>query len=323
MATINEEQMRHELKRSTLNFKMKKGVNNMSTKTNAKDLRTLLLEDEPTRDFYLSLEHSLRANHILGGQIEVPEQAMTRIKEIVKETSALYDEVLKVPVGTDGRIVIDTGEFMFTWGALSEVDVQPQRLEVEDLTLGGYIKVCKSALEDTTINTYEYIEAMLAETLARALDHGMINGAGDYETVLEPVGVLKNLAPTNEVTSDFTIKDLLSKVSLITQGDKKDIGEVIAVMKRSTYYTEVLPQVTTNQETPNINGVRVKFTGAVGDNTILLGDFSQYLLTERAEGKITRSDDKYFTDDQSVFKLVSRYDGKPLNMNAFVKVTKA
>ena len=96
----------------------------------------------------------------------------------------------------------------------------------------------------------------------------------------------------------------------------------MAVMKRQTYYQDILPITTNVLPYPNINGIRVKYSAAVGDNEIILGDLKEYILAERSGIRINMSEHQRFLEEQTIFRVVGRYDGKPHNDKAFVKLIK-
>ncbi len=194
---------------------------------------------------------------------------------------------------------------------------------MNDIRLGGYLPIGKGTLEDSVIDTAMYVEEILAKAMGYALDNGILNGVGDYEKVFEPIGILMNLPESNILNTEFTVPNILSSISLIDKGNKADIEEVVAVMKRQTYYKGILPIINNILPYPNINGIRVKFSAAVGDDEIILGDLKEYILEERNQIRIEQSDHQRFLEDQTIFKIVGRYDGKPHNNKAFVKIIKS
>lgn len=289
------------------------------------ELRNLLQVKE-VREFYNTLQLSLRKGFIVGGTLEVPELVQDRLRDLLTIYSGLYSEVQVVPVGTDGRVLVSVGEAEAKWDevkiSLEELQSSIDLIEMEDIRLGGYIPISNGVLDDSVVNMVLYLEELLVKALALGIDNGIINGVGDYVSVYEPIGVLKNLPVENVVTKSFTLSNILSQISLIGTGSKDDIGEVIAVMKRKTYYKDILPLANPVLPYPNINSIRVKFSAAIADDTIIIGDFKEYILAERNSIRIEQSTDQLFLEDQTVFKIIGRYDGKPHINNAFVKIVK-
>ena len=318
-----------ELKKRELSHKLKQlrtedvPMTNYSNRRN--EIRRLLQVKE-VRDFYNKLQLLLRGQAVTGS-LEIPELVEDRIKELLSTYSGLYDEVQVVPVGTDGRAVIGAGEPAAKWDqittTLEELEASMDLIEMEDIRVGGYLLTGNAVIEDSIVNMSLYLEELLVKSLAYGLDDGIINGQGDYVTTFEPIGILMNLPAGNNVTAPFTAKDILSKIELIDTSNKRDIGEVVAVMKRKTYYKDILTISNTALPYPNINGVRVKFSGAVANDQIILGDFKEYILGERNRMRIeSSSNGSLFITEQTIFKIVGRYDGKPNNEKAFVRIGK-
>lgn len=285
-----------------------------------------LLRNEQIAKFYDEVQISLREGHIIGKTLNMPEEVRDRIKDLMVMYSGFYEEVQVVPVGIDGRVLVSIGEAKAKWNDIvvsnEELNSSIDLLEMEDIKVGGHLPISNSVLEDSVIETALYIEELLAKAMGYAIDNGILNGKGDYVTVYEPIGILKNLPISNVVTTEFTVPKILSNISLIDKGKKDDIGEVVAVMKRQTYYKDILPITNNVLSYPNINGIRVRYSAAVGDNEIILGDLKEYILSERSGIRIDMSEHRRFLEEQTMFRVVGRYDGKPHNNKAFVKLIK-
>ena len=293
-----------------------------------------LLRSKPVRNFYSDLQVRLRNGSLSrGAEIVIPEEAEDSLTELIKEYSALYSEVRMIPIGIDGRAVVSVDDVKATWSfsadILPEMDLSLTAIELADNKLGCFTSVPNSTLENTLIDIALYIEDLLAQAMAYGFDDAVINGAGDNAAVFEPRGIMMNLPVTNKVDEPLETFDnmisspglILHNIGLITSGTKDDIGEVIAVMKRKTYYKYASTGNNSSLPYPNLNGVRVKFTPAVGDNKMILGDFKQYVMGKRRGAKIAASDQVKFTDDQTLFRVSGRFDGQPLNNAAFVEIT--
>lgn len=293
-----------------------------------------LLRSKPVRNFYSDLQVRLRNGSLSrGAEIVIPEEAEDSLTELIKEYSALYSEVRMIPIGIDGRAVVSVDDVKAAWSfsadILPEMDLSLTAIELADNKLGCFTSVPNSTLENTLIDIALYIEDLLAQAMAYGFDDAVINGAGDNAAVFEPRGIMMNLPVTNKVDEPLETFDnmisspglILHNIGLITSGTKDDIGEVIAVMKRKTYYKYASTGNNSSLPYPNLNGVRVKFTPAVGDNKMILGDFKQYVMGKRRGAKIAASDQVKFTDDQTLFRVSGRFDGQPLNNAAFVEIT--
>ncbi|AJH02113.1 hypothetical protein LF65_05605 [Clostridium beijerinckii] len=301
-------------------------MNNIQRRSQLREL----LRNQEIAKFYDEMQISLREGHIIGGVLNIPEVVRDRVKDLMAMYSGFYDEVQVVPVGIDGRVFVSVGEVIAKWNdvavSLEELDSSIDLLEMEDIKVGGYLPVSNAVLKDSVIDTAMYIEELLAKAMGYAIDNGILNGVGDTSgdgpVIYEPIGILKNLPVSNVVTTEFTVPKILSSIGLIDNGNKEDIGEVVAVMKRQTYYKDILPITTNVLPYPNINGIRVKYSTAVGDNEIILGDLKEYILAERSGIRINMSEHQKFIEDQTIFRVVGRYDGKPHNDKTFVKLIK-
>lgn len=293
-----------------------------------------LLRNKTVRDFYSDLQVRLRNGSLSrGAGIVIPEKAEDSLTELIEQYSALYSEVRMIPIGIDGRAVVSVDDVKAVWSfshdILTEMDSSLAAVELGDNKIGCFTSVPNSALENVLIDMALYIEDLLAQAMAYGFDDAVINGAGDNVSIFEPRGIMMNLPTINQVTLTMDAMDqslvspghILNEISLITPGTKDDIGEVIAVMKRKTYYNYAAAGANSSLPYPNLNGVRVKFTPAVGDKKIILGDFKQYVMGKRRGAKIASSNQVQFTKDQTLFRVSGRFDGQPLNNAAFVEIT--
>jgi HK97 family phage major capsid protein len=218
---------------------------------------------------------------------------------------------------------------------VQELATSFSRTELDGYKVGGFIPVCNAVLEDSMIGLANFIEERLAMAIAKALDKAILVGEG--ATAKQPTGVLTALNGLTDrnVTSDFTLGDVVGNMALIDDGeDGVPVGEVVAVMKRSTYYARLAPQtfqptadgrlVVQTAQSPRLpDGTRVVFSQYAPDDTIILGDFKKYLLGERKGVQLAVSTDVRFIQDETVFKGTARYDGKPIYNDYFVVITYA
>ena len=171
----------------------------------------------------------------------------------------------------------------------------------------------------------------IARALAKALDKAILKGEGAAKK--QPDGIITKLASDHKVTlTDPKLADVLKQIKLIDTGDDS-VGEIVAVMKRSTYYDRFL-DYTINVDSagnvvgklPNLNnlnlcGLRVVFNQYMDADNVLFGEFSQYTLVEREDIAIDNSVHVKFAEDQTAFRGKGRFDGKPIKPEAFVLVT--
>lgn len=274
---------------------------------------------------------------VTGGELTVPEIVVNRIMDIMGDYTTLYPLVDKVRANGTVRILLDTDTTAATWieqnAAIPTGDVGT----ITDISFDGY-KVGKVTfvdncmLQDSIINLDDYVSKKIARSIALALDKAIVKGEGS--TKKQPDGIIPKLSDTHKVTvtAPTGYADIVKPIGLIDTGEDS-VGEIVAVMRRSTYYNRLLQysiQPTSdgnvvgklpNLRTPDLLGLRVVFNNFVDDDTILYGDFGKYTLVERETITIDSSPHVKFTEDQTGFRGKGRFDGKPTNANAFVLVT--
>lgn len=284
------------------------------------------------RSFYEGIQSAAKEKRALSGQEQIiPEVVMARIESKIGDYSVLYNEVDVIPLSGKGRIVIDGAIPEAVWiemdEAISELTDAFEKVELDGYSLAGYIPVPNSTLEDAIINLAAFVEDRLAKAIAKSLDKAILKGTGS--TNKQPDGVIPKVPVANKVTSDGTLGDVVTKLGLVdTDGTE---GEVIAVMSRVTYYKRIMPQLIATTDdgktvVPNaaqamIPGLRVKLSAHMDADKIVLGAFKSYKLSERAAIRIETSRDVKFIEDQTVFKGVGRWDGKPSKPAAFAEIT--
>ena len=128
------------------------------------------------------------------------------------------------------------------------------------------------------------------------------------------------------------IAEYVKPIGLIDTG-VDNVGEIRAVMKRSTYYAYFLEMSINvnaageivgklpNLTTPDILGIPVTFNNSMAADQVLYGEFDKYTLVERENIAIDNSEHVRFVEDQMAFRGKGRFDGKPTQPEAFVLIT--
>lgn len=291
-------------------------------------------ERAEVKEFYEKFKN-LRA--VTGGELAIPEVVINRIMDIMGDYSTLYPLVDKIRVNGTARILIDTDTTAATWieqsGAIPAGDVGT----ITDVSFDGY-KIGKVTfvdncmLQDSIINIDDYVSKKLARAIALGLDLSVLKGTGSANK--QPDGIIPQLDASHKVTvlDPKGYADIVKPIALIDTG-ADSIGEIVAVMKRSTYYNRLLgysvqPTSTgevvaklPNLKTPDLLGLRVVFNNNMDADTILYGDYSKYTLVERENITIDKSEHVKFSEDQMGFRGKGRFDGRPTKKDAFVLVT--
>ena len=328
-----EERAKHPVKKVPIEKAEERGDKGM----NKHKVRDLVRSGEyyeraEVKEFYEKFKN-FRA---VGGEgLTIPNVIINRIMDIMGDYSTLYPLVNKITVNGTARILIDTDTTAATWiemvGTLPAGDVGTvTNIDFDGYKIGKVTFVDNAMLQDSIINLDDYVTRKLARAIALGLDLSILKGTGS--TYKQPDGILPKLTSTHISEADISkLVNIVKKLALIDTGEDS-IGEIAAVMKRSTYYNRFvefsinvdssgtvvgkLPNLTN----PDICGLRVVFNNNMDDDTVLFGDFDKYTLVERESIVIDKSEHAKFSEDQMAFRGKGRFDGKPTKPNAFVAV---
>ncbi|HCS93126.1 MAG TPA: phage major capsid protein [Bavariicoccus seileri] len=304
----------------------------MAKKINTRDtgvmsIRESLQVDE-VRSFYQNIANAMTEKRSLTGDEKVvPQIVVDRIESKLGDYSTLLAEVTVEQIGGTGRAVIagDIPEAVwFELGkkALAELEDEFKGIEVDGFGLGGYLPVPNIIIENSLINLAAHVEDRLAKSIAKALDKAILKGEGLAKK--QPIGIVPSIPEENKVESDGNVADLIAQLGLVdTDGTG---GEVVAVMNRKTYYSKIVPQTLAVAANGVLTGsyalpFRVVLSAYADDNTVVFADLKQYLLSQRSAIRVESSTDVQFTSDNTVFRGVGYFDGKPMKNNAFALVT--
>ena len=338
--TALEEELKDITERSTKAAKTKetrqKGANESM---NRLQVRELLKSGEYYKrsevvEFYEKFKN-LRA--VTGGELVIPEVVVNRIMDILGDYSTLYPIVDRIQVKGTARILIDTDTTPATWveqnAALPIGDVGTiASLDFDGFKVGKVTFVDNFMLQDSVINLDQYVSAKIARAIALALDISILNGTGAVGK--QPTGILPAVPVDNKVTvaEGAALVEFLKPIGLIDTG-LDSVGEITAVMRRSTYYAYFLEySINVNGEgnvvgklpnltRPDLVGIPVVFNNSMAADQVLYGDFQQYTLVERENISIDNSEHVRFVEDQMAFRGKGRFDGKPTKPEAFALVT--
>lgn len=285
-------------------------------------------------EFYEKFKN-LRA--VTGAELTIPEVIVNRIMEILGDYATLYPLVDTIRIKGTTRILIDTDTSPATWveqnAALPVGDVgTPATIDFDGFKVGKVTFVDNYLLQDSVINLDNYVARKIARAIALALDIAILNGTGTAGK--QPTGIIPSLPAANQVTvaSNAALVEFVKPIGLIDTG-LNSVGEIVAVMKRSTYYNyflrfsinvadtgEVVGKLP-NLTRPDILGLRVVFNNSMAEDEVLYGQFNQYTLVERESIAVDNSDQVRFVEDQMAFRGKGRFDGKPTKPEAFALVT--
>lgn len=292
-------------------------------------------ERAEVKEFYEKVKE-LRG--VTGAELTIPDIVINRIMDIVGDYSTMYNLVDKTKVKGKGRILLDSDTEPATWieqtGAIPTGDVGAiVSIEFDGYKVGKIVFVDNSLLEDSIINLDDYVTKKIARAIAKAIDKSVLHGTG--ATGKELTGIIPNLSEGHKVTvsaDEDMLKNTVKVLALVDDGEDS-VGEIVAVMKRSTYYDKIAPFSINvdsagnvvgklpNLKKPDFLGLRIEFDNFMEPDQILFGDYEKYTLVEREDITIDNSIHVKFVEDQTAFRGKGRFDGKPTNKDAFVLVT--
>jgi HK97 family phage major capsid protein len=205
-------------------------------------------------------------------------------------------------------------------------------LDFDGFKVGKITFVDNYLLQDSVINLDEYVSKKIARAIALALDIAILNGTGAAGK--QPTGIIPSIPAENliAVAADAGIAEFVKPIGLIDTG-LDSVGEIRAVMRRSTYYNHFLEMsINVNADgdivgklpnlvRPDILGIPVTFNNSMAVDEILYGEFDKYTLVERENIAIDNSEHVRFVEDQMAFRGKGRFDGKPTKPEAFVLIT--
>ena len=292
-------------------------------------------ELQEVREFYEQFKN-LRA--VSGGDLTIPNVIINRILDIVGDYTTLYPRVDKIRVSGTARILIDTDTTPAQWiemaGSIPTGDVGTiTNVDFDGFKVGKVTFVDNYLLQDSIINIDDYVVRKIARALAKALDLAILKGTGSANK--QPDGIIPKIPAQNQVTVEADNKllvNLLKQVSLVDTGDDS-YGEIVAVMKRQTFYNRLL-EFTINVNSagnvvgklpnltqPDLCGIPVVFNQNMDVDKVIFGVLDQYTMVIREDITIDRSEHVKFVEDQMAFRGKGRFDGKPVRPEAFALVT--
>jgi len=183
-----------------------------------------------------------------------------------------------------------------------------------------------------------YVRAVLAESIALALEVAVIDGTG----LSMPIGMNRSVADDVVVTGGVYPKKtpvvvgsfspavygaLLATLAQAPNGKTRPITKVLMVVNPADYFSKVFPATTVRAVDGTYNHDVLPFptdiiqSSAVAVNSAVIGLADKYFMGIGAGttgGKVEYSDDFRFLDDQRVYLTKMYGNGKALDDNAFI-----
>lgn len=320
-----------------------------------RDAVNTLIEREEVKEFLTrTREFISQKRAVTGGELGVPNILLEILRDNINQYSKLSKHVnVKSVKGTARQTVAGTvSEAIWTEmvGTLNELSIVFNQLEVDGYKVGGYIPVANSLLEDSDdIALTNEIMVYLGQAIGLALDKAILYGTGSKM----PIGIVTRLAETSQPaywgtkekawadlhTSNLLLidpaatdekvfyQDLIRKLGKAkanySNGEKfwAMSSNTFAELQAKALMFNAAGAIVSGQNgtVPVIGGI-VETLDFIPDDVIIGGYGSLYLLTERAGATLAQSEHVQFIEDNTVFKGIARYDGRPVFGEAFVAI---
>lgn len=291
-----------------------------------------------------------------GADLAIPTDVLELLRPEVAEASQLYNLVNLEQRRGKSRLPVEgtipEGIWMEACGALNELDIEFNMVEMDGFKVGGFFVICKASEKDSDIDLMAEIIRALKVAIAKGLDKAIIFGTG----IKMPLGIATRLAQTSQPEDwdadrgawtdlhESNIKTLnigsesgtTFFASLInTLGiaspkyslDKKLTWVMnhkthIDIMSKALAFNAAAALVAgMKDEMPVIGGKIVEMDDdQMQDYEIIGGYMKVYKLVEREGAAIATSEHVRFIQGQLVAGGYARYDGDPVIGEAFVIV---
>jgi HK97 family phage major capsid protein len=306
--------------------------------SNAKDRQTLLAKLENVREF----QNSFSSEDPAAGGFLIPEIMRSELLQLALEESIVRSHATVIPMSTL-RVPIPTvddtshvsslfGGVTFSWteesASLAESQAKFGKVVLDAKKLTGFFKVPNELLSDAPAFS-GWFDTRIPAGLAWSEDVAFMTetGAGTPEGFINcPAYIQVDRNTENEILySDIvtmysrmlptSLKNCiwiasidafpqLAQMTLSTPGvwmggyNVPGVADAppISVFGRPVMFTEKVPAVATSG-------------GAVGD--ISLVDLSYYLIGDRQSVAVAASDQAFFQNDQTAYRIIERVDGRP------------
>lgn len=297
---------------------------------------------------------AIKTRGVTNGALTIPDIMLELLRDNLEQYSKLVKYItVKSVAGTARQNIMGAapeGVWMEATGALNELDMSLNQIEVDGYMVGGIIYVHNTLLEDSDIALGSEIMSQLGKAIGKGVDRAILFGTGTKT----PVGILTRLAQTaapstwgtyaptwtdlhtsnvltiniNSTTGTTFFASLIASLG-VAKANYTD-GGCFWVMNRKTHILLMTKALDFNASAALVSGLsnQMPIIGGeivelemVGDNEIIGGYGSAYLLAERAGAKVDSSEHVKFKEMQTGFRGYARYDGMPVFGEAFVIVS--
>lgn len=308
--------------------------------------RDLILRDSETESFIRDVRELKTRAGVTNAELSIPTQLVAVLQSNTERYSKLMQYVRVVNFKGDARVAIlakyPEGIWTESVDAVKELTLNVNYLTLSGFKVGGYISMPVSTLEDSDLQLAEFIIDALAQSIGKAIDRAILYGTGKGQ----PVGIVTRLTATEAVRTATPGEEAFENISTTNGAVKLDPEHILKsligaaglldapstdglfwAMNRQTYqkvlqdayiFTGNGTYVANVGSTMPVLGGDIVVLDIVGDDDIIGGYGSNYILCNRHQYKLAQSTDVRFIEDQVVYKATQRLDGAPAIAKAFV-----
>ena len=338
-------------KRTEEKNEKREGVKLMNTRKffgMAPEQRDAFLSRDEIKDFLQrTRDLGAQVRGVAGSDLLIPEIMLDLLRENIPAYSKLITKVnLKPLKGTARQNITGTvPEAVWTEmvGALNELEISFNQVEVDGYKVGGFIAIPNSTLQDSDLNLANEIMNQLSQAIGKALDKAILFGLGTKQ----PLGIATRLAQTskpsaysdkapawvdlhttNITKTSATGTALIGAIITAFGACKNDFsnGQKFFAMNSVTYSHLITTLLSFNAAGAIATGMQQQMPILGGDIVILdfmndydiVGGYGDlYLLVEREGTVLATSEHVKFIEDMTVTKGLARYDGMPVIAQGF------
>ena len=158
----------------------------------------LVARDEIKEFLTRTRELAAQKRGVTGADLLIPEVMLGILRDNIAASSKLITKVNYKPLKGKARQNITGTVPEAVWtemvGALNELEMKFNQVEVDGYKVGGFIPIPNSTLQDSDINLASEILSQLSKAIGIALDKAILYGLGTKQ----PLGIATRLAQTSE-----------------------------------------------------------------------------------------------------------------------------
>lgn len=222
------------------------------------------------------------------------------------------------------------------WGTLTE-DIKKElahsfsKMKTDLYKLSAFIPIAKAMLDLGPEWLDRFVRAVLAESIALALEDAIVKGTGKGQ----PIGMIKDLAgavvdgvypdKAAAALTDFKPATLGKQVMApLTKGGKRSVSKVIIVVNPLDYWEKIFAATTILTQDGNyVYGVlpipaKIVQSISVPQGKLFAGISKDYFMGVGSTRKVEQSDEYRFLEDERVYVTKQYANGRPKDNSSFL-----